>query len=270
MRDVWKTAALVVDVVIAFAVLLLIFPVFALIAFVVAIESRGRVFYRAHRVGYRGRSVAVLKFTKMVDREGLPLTTDEDDRFTRVGRFLAKTKLDELPQLINVVRGQMALVGPRPEDPQFVRLHPECYDSILSVRPGITGVSQLAYASESTILLDADPVTDYIVRVLPAKVALDVQYATTKSIALDLRVLFWTVAAVVLRRDVAVNRRSLAMTLRQDRSRGRGQPPRSRYESAGGPATDLGILRDGLIGQAAGMHLSAGQARHELGVLERS
>ena len=267
MPDVRKTAALVVDVIIAALILLVIAPVFALIALCVAVESRGSVFYRARRVGYGGRTVAVLKFTKMVDREGLPLTTDDDDRFTRVGRVLAKTKLDELPQLINVVRGDMALVGPRPEDPQFVALHADAYEQILAVRPGITGVSQLAYASESSILRDEDPVEDYIGRVLPQKVKLDVKYAEAKSLLLDLRVLFWTIAAVVLRRDVAVNRHTLALTLREDR----GVVPMPEPQPMREVAFDLAAFRDsGRMRPVPGLHMSSGQARGgELHVLER-
>ena len=218
MWEVRKSVAVVLDVVIATLVLIVISPVFLLVAAIVAVESNGKVFYRARRMGYRGRSLAVLKFTKMVpDNDGLPVTIDGDDRFTRIGRILAKTKLDELPQLINVVRGEMALVGPRPEDPQFIALHAESYDEILSVRPGITGVSQLAYASETSILRQQDPVADYVERVLPQKVRLDTRYAEHKSLVLDAKVLFWTVAAVVLRRDVAVDRGTLGLTLRESR-----------------------------------------------------
>ncbi len=272
MPDVGKTLAVMADVVVAALILMLIAPLFAVIALCVAVESRGKVFYRARRAGYRGETVSVLKFTKMVDRDGLPLTTTADDRFTRVGRVLAKTKLDELPQLINVVRGEMALVGPRPEDPQFVALHPNSYDRILSVRPGITGVSQLAYASESEILLDDDPVEDYIDRVLPQKVRLDVKYAERKSLLLDARVLFWTIAAVVLRRDVAVNRGTLALSLREQRS-----PSRTRHDApartAGREAAfDLPGVREGvLVAMPAGAQLSTAQARGgELRVLEPS
>lgn len=224
MQEVRKATALALDVVIAALALIVLSPLFVVIALCVAVESDGKVFYRARRSGYGGRTLRVLKFTKMQDRAGLPLTTEADERFTRIGRFLARTKLDELPQLLNVVRGQMALVGPRPEDPQFVALHPEAYARILSVRPGITGVSQLAYASESRILLLEDPVADYVVRVLPQKVGLDVRYAESKSIVLDLKVIFWTIAAVLLRQDVAVNRRTLGLTLRGARYKASARP----------------------------------------------
>lgn len=245
MQEIRKATALAVDVVIATLALILIAPLFALIAICVAVESKGKVFYRAHRTGYQGRSLAVLKFTKMQDVEGPPLTTDDDERFTRIGRLLARTKLDELPQLLNVVRGDMALVGPRPEDPQFIALHPDSYAQILSVRPGITGVSQLAYASESTILESEDPVSDYVDRVLPQKVGLDTRYAASKSIVLDLKVLFWTIAAVVLRQDVAVNRRTLNLTLRGVRRHAPAVPARVRPHRVSEPAGVVLLNGDG-------------------------
>jgi lipopolysaccharide/colanic/teichoic acid biosynthesis glycosyltransferase len=245
MQEVRKATALALDVVIATLALVLIAPLFAAIAICVAIESKGHVFYRAHRTGYQGRKLAVLKFTKMQDVEGPPLTTDDDERFTRIGRLLARTKLDELPQLLNVVRGDMALVGPRPEDPQFIALHPDSYAEILSVRPGITGVSQLAYASESRILESEDPVSDYVDRVLPQKVGLDTRYAASKSIVLDLKVLFWTIAAVVLRQDVAVNRRTLNLTLRGARRHAPAVPVRSRPHRVPEPVGVVLMSTDG-------------------------
>ena len=136
---------------------------------------------------------------------GASLTARDDDRFTRMGGFLARTKLDELPQLWNVITGQMSLVGPRPEDPGFVESRPE-FETILALKPGITGLSQLAFANESEILAQDDPITDYVDRILPQKIALDCLYAHRRSGAMDVRVLFWTVVAVVFRKDVAVHR----------------------------------------------------------------
>jgi lipopolysaccharide/colanic/teichoic acid biosynthesis glycosyltransferase len=151
------------------------------------------------------------------DATGLPLTVGNDARFTRVGRWLAKTKLDELPQLWQVLRGEMSLVGPRPEDPGFVARHSDDYDTILSVRPGITGFSQIAFAGESDILDGENPLEHYVEGILPQKVKLDCMYAEKRTILLDLRVLFWTAAAVILRRQVAVHRSSGKMNLRQRR-----------------------------------------------------
>jgi lipopolysaccharide/colanic/teichoic acid biosynthesis glycosyltransferase len=189
------------------ALLVLIAPQFALIALLIKLDSRGPVFYRCVRVGRDGRSFWMLKFRKMADdATGPPLTLAADTRFTRVGRLLAASKLDELPQLWNVIKGDMSLVGPRPEDPSFVALRPTEFEEVLRVRPGITGLSQLAFVREGRIL---DPSTlheYYIERLLPQKIHLDRLYARNCSLVLNLSILFWTVVAVGLKKDVAVNR----------------------------------------------------------------
>ena len=160
----------------------------------------------------------MLKFRKMQnDASGPPLTSADDDRFTRVGRFLARSKLDELPQLLNVIRGQMSLVGPRPEDPEFVALHPYAYETINLSRPGVTGLCQLAFAKESQIIGDADPVHVYAERFLPQKLGIDFLYVRERTVWLDLKILCWT-AVVLLRKDVAVHRQTGRVTLRRQRS----------------------------------------------------
>ena len=149
----------VLDVLVAAALLLVTLPLFAAVAVAIKVDSRGPVFFRCRRTGRLGREFAMLKFRKMVDGvEGLPLTMGQDARFTGVGRFLARSKLDELPQLWNVLRGEMSLVGPRPEDRRFVQIWRDTHPEILSVRPGITGLSQLAFAHESDLLDPTDPV----------------------------------------------------------------------------------------------------------------
>ncbi len=205
-----------IDFTVAAALLLITLPVTLLACAMIVIDSPGGAFYRAERAGFRGRRLRMLKFRKMVNgASGRALTTDDDERFTRVGGWLAKTKLDELPQLWHVLKGEMSLVGPRPEDPSFVERHGGAYDHILSVRPGITGLSQLAFAEESRILDDEDPLGHYVDRLLPQKVNLDRLYASQRTVALDLRILLWTVMAVILRRQVAVHRGSGHMNLRK-------------------------------------------------------
>ena len=146
---------------------------------------------------------------------GSVLTASADDRLTRVGRVITDFKLDELPQLWNVVRGDMSLVGPRPEDPAFVRDHWDSFEPILRVKPGITGLCQLAFAKESQILDPDDRMRDYVQRLLPAKIRIDLLYASRRSVGFDVRIALWTVAAVVLRRDVAVNRQTGRLTIRR-------------------------------------------------------
>jgi lipopolysaccharide/colanic/teichoic acid biosynthesis glycosyltransferase len=204
------------DAVGALALLLLTSPIFALLVVAVKVESRGSAFYNGRRVGRDGREIGVLKFRKMYEGAAGPaLTAAEDDRFTRIGRFLARTKLDELPQLINVFKGDMSLVGPRPEDPEFVELRREDFATILTVRPGMTGLSQLAFAKESELLDPARRFEDYVDRFLPQKIALDRAYVARRTLALDLKILAWTAAAVIFRKDVAVNRETAALTVRR-------------------------------------------------------
>jgi lipopolysaccharide/colanic/teichoic acid biosynthesis glycosyltransferase len=160
----------------------------------------------------------MLKFRKMHDgASGPALVVPEDERFTRIGAFLARTKLDELPQLWNVLKGEMSLVGPRPEDPHFVELHRKPYEEILAVRPGITGLSQLAFARESEVLDPDDRERHYTERILPQKIRMDRFYATNRSLGMDLRVLWWTARAVVARRDVAVHRETGRLSIRAPR-----------------------------------------------------
>jgi lipopolysaccharide/colanic/teichoic acid biosynthesis glycosyltransferase len=118
---------------------------------------------------------------------------------------LSKLKIDEIPQLFHVLRGTMSLVGPRPESPEFVNLHPRDYGVILSVRPGITGLSQLAFFHERRMLDPDDPVGHYVSSILPQKVALDRTYANRRTLSLNVRILLWTVATMVTRRQVEVH-----------------------------------------------------------------
>jgi lipopolysaccharide/colanic/teichoic acid biosynthesis glycosyltransferase len=216
-----ETAALgkvkrITDIAVAALVLLLTLPIFLVIAFAIVIESRGPVFYRADRVGRGGARMRMFKFRKMLpDAGGLPLTTGRDPRLTRVGAFLTRSKLDELPQFLNVLRGEMSLVGPRPEDPAFVMRRADDYEEILTVRPGITGLSQIAFADESRILSTDDPLEHYLQRIFPQKIAIDRHYARRATLAMDLRILCWTTVAVVMRRPVAVHRDTGAMRLRR-------------------------------------------------------
>jgi lipopolysaccharide/colanic/teichoic acid biosynthesis glycosyltransferase len=208
-----------VDVLVSATFLLLLAPVVILVAAAIKIDSRGPVFYRCRRVGRNGVDLSMLKFRKMHDgAAGAPLASSSDDRFTRLGAILARTKLDEVPQLWNVLRGQMSLVGPRPEDASFIALHREDYDRILSVRPGITGYCQLAFARESEILDPDDRERHYVERILPQKVAMDCLYVSHRSLAVDLRILCWTAMAVLLSKQVAVNRQSGRLGARAPRA----------------------------------------------------
>jgi lipopolysaccharide/colanic/teichoic acid biosynthesis glycosyltransferase len=186
------------DVVVATVLLVLTLPLWIVISLAIVIEERGPVLYRARRIGQHGEAFSMFKFRKMRrDAAGPSLTVAGDERFTRVGRMLALTKLDELPQLINVMRGEMSLVGPRPEDPVFVNDFRDEFTEILRVRPGITGLSQIQYRNESALLVGDDFDALYRNELLPRKLDLDRYYARRRSLALDARILTWTAIAVV-------------------------------------------------------------------------
>jgi lipopolysaccharide/colanic/teichoic acid biosynthesis glycosyltransferase len=221
----WKGAPIsrlakrLIEIVVAAVVLLLAAPLVGLLALAIVLESRGGVFYRAERVGFRGKPLRMLKFRKMHRAAvGGPLTAHRDVRLTRVGALLTRTRLDELPQLWHVLRGEMSLIGPRPEDPLFVRCRPDDFADILKVRPGISGFSQLAFADEPRILSRDDPVGDYVHRILPQKCALDRLYIRRATLGMDVRIAFWTVVTVLLRRPVAVHPGTGAISLRRRRS----------------------------------------------------
>ena len=206
---------------IAFSAILLVLtsPLIAVLVLAIRLDSPGPAFYRCRRVGLRGRALHMLKFRKMHDgASGPALSSPDDVRFTRLGSFLARTKLDELPQLWNVLKGEMSLVGPRPEDPAFVELRREAYSTILEVRPGITGLSQLAFASETDILDADDRLGHYVDRILPQKIGMDRLFATRRSLGMDVKILWWTLRAVVGRREVAVHRKTGRLTSRAPRA----------------------------------------------------
>jgi lipopolysaccharide/colanic/teichoic acid biosynthesis glycosyltransferase len=188
------------------AAVLLVFasPLILLLALLVQLESRGPVLHRCDRIGFGGRPLRMLKLRKMRPGvAGAPLTGRGDERLTRVGAWLARTRLDELPQLWHVVRGEMALIGPRPEDPRFVSAHAREYDTILCVRPGITGLAQVVFIDEADDFDGADPVARYVERILPRKAQIDAHYALSRTWRLDLRIAAATPMALVRGRAVA-------------------------------------------------------------------
>ena len=168
----------------------------ALLAVVVFLDSPGPVLFRSRRVGRGGRTFSMLKFRTMRDgASGPSVSARRDERYTPVGRWLAITRVDELPQLWNVVRGQMRLVGPRPELEQYVREQWESYERILSVPPGLTGPTQLAFADEGAVLASSEDREElYRIEILPAKVRLDLQYVESHRLSSDLLLIAKTCA----------------------------------------------------------------------------
>ena len=189
------------DIVISGCALLVIWPVLALIALAIKIDDPGPVFYRQVRVGRNGKEFRIYKFRTMVvdaDKKGLAITVGRDNRITRMGRLLRKTKLDELAQLINVFTGEMSFVGPRPEVPKYVNMYTPYQRQVLLVRPGITDYASIAYRNENDMLAGAeDPERMYIDVIMPDKIELNMKYLREISPLADIRLIFSTIAAVI-------------------------------------------------------------------------
>lgn len=179
-------------------------PIFLLIAYWIKRESHGPVFYRGRRIGRDGREFLILKFRTMYERtendNGPRITANDDDRITPLGRWLRDAKLNELPQLWNVLLGEMSLVGPRPEDPEIARTWPrDAWREILSVRPGITSPASIIYRDEEKLLKSSSVMDDYLTDVLPDKLRLDQLYVRNRSFLSDLDVIFYTLIALLPR-----------------------------------------------------------------------
>lgn len=182
--------------------LLLLLPLFVAIAVWIKLDSSGPVFFRQERIGRFGKPFRIFKFRTMcldAEAKGRQITVGEDPRITRSGLFLRHYKLDELPQLLNVILGEMSLVGPRPEVPRYVALYPpEIRDRVLSVPPGITDYASIEYKDENAILGRAvDPDRAYIVEVMPVKLEYYQRYVAERSLWLDFRLIVRTLKAIV-------------------------------------------------------------------------
>ena len=184
------------DMVAASIGLLLLAPLLLALAVWIKCDSAGPVFFLQERVGLHGKLFRIIKFRSMrQNNSGPQITVGADARITRSGRFIRAYKLDELPQLINVLLGDMSLVGPRPEVPRYVALYPaDVREEVLSVRPGMTDLASVQYRSESTLLAaSADPERTYVDTILPAKLALCRQYVRERNFLLDLKIIAMTV-----------------------------------------------------------------------------
>ncbi|MCR4681043.1 MAG: sugar transferase [Bacteroidales bacterium] len=189
------------DILSSFLVLVVLLPVWLVIALAIALESRGGVFYKQVRVGKDNKDFNLYKFRTMrvgSDQKGLLTVGERDNRITRVGYFLRKFKIDEFPQLLNVLKGDMSIVGPRPEVRKYVDLYTPEQMKVLSVRPGLTDLASIQYVHENEILAAAeDPERAYIDEVMPAKLALNLQYIENQSVVGDIKLIFKTFAAIL-------------------------------------------------------------------------
>lgn len=182
--------------------LVVLSPLFAILAVWIKADSKGPVFYRQTRVGRDNRDFRLLKFRSMrpdSDRLGLITVGGHDPRVTRSGYYIRKYKLDEFPQLINVFKGDMSLVGPRPEVRKYVDLYTPDQMRVLSVRPGITSLASIRYRNENEILAQADdPDRCYVEQVMPDKLAIDLEYVENANLWNDIKLIFSTFREIIV------------------------------------------------------------------------
>lgn len=182
--------------------LILLLPIFMVIAIWIKMDDRkGTVFYKQTRVGRNGIDFGLYKFRSMYvdsDRHGLITVGGRDPRITRSGYYIRKYKLDELPQLINVLKGEMSMVGPRPEVRKYVDLYTDEQRRVLTVRPGITDYASIEYMDENTLLAQsANPDKTYIEEIMPAKIRLNMKYINNPSLSEYLKIIFKTITAII-------------------------------------------------------------------------
>ncbi len=196
-----NTAKRIFDLVCTIPGLIILSPFFLLIAICMKLTDRGPVFFSQERIGYKGEQFRILKFRTMVvdaDKKGGQLTVGKDPRITRVGSLLRKTKLDELPQLINVLKGEMSLVGPRPEVPKYVNLYTAQQQKVLDLMPGITDPASIEYRNENEILSRAaDPESVYKKEIMPEKIRLNLDYGKEASVMTDIYIIFKTIGKIL-------------------------------------------------------------------------
>lgn len=187
------------DIFSSLIVLIIFSPFFLIIAFLIVIDSRGGVFYKQLRVGKNGKEFYLFKFRSMksgADKTG-QLTIGNDARVTKIGKFIRKTKLDEIPQLINIIKGDMSVVGPRPEVPKYVAMYSPEQKKVLTIRPGLTDYASLEYFDEQKILgQSSDPENAYITEVMPKKIAMSLNYIQNSSFLVDLKLILQTIARI--------------------------------------------------------------------------
>jgi lipopolysaccharide/colanic/teichoic acid biosynthesis glycosyltransferase len=193
----------IVDLIFATLGLIVLAPLVATIALVIKLCDWGPVFFAQERVGQFGVPFRMYKFRTMIvtaEKLGIPLTTRNDPRITRVGRWLRRTKLDELPQLWNVVKGDMSLVGPRPEVPRYVALYTAEQRRVLDVRPGLTDPASISFIDESSLLSASDaPEAVYAKTILPLKLTTNLEYAERATVGSDLIILVKTLVRLLRR-----------------------------------------------------------------------
>lgn len=190
----------IIDILISLFLLLLLLPIFLIISAMIIFTSGFPIFFYQERMGKDWKSFLILKFRTMIkdaDKMGPGITSSDDKRITSIGKILRKFKLDELPQLINVIRGDMSLIGPRPELPKYVNYYKSDYSSILNIKPGITDYASIKFIAEESLISGDNKEFIYLNKILPSKIILYKKYINDIGFLTDLKILFSTLKGLV-------------------------------------------------------------------------
>ncbi|MFA5031821.1 MAG: sugar transferase [bacterium] len=190
----------VFDILASLIGLVLCIPIFIIVSILIKSDSKGPIFYGGTRVGKKGKKFKLCKFRTMnpdASKKGPAITYSDDPRITKIGKLLRNTKIDELPQLLNVLKGEISFVGPRPESPFYVEKYNKEQLKVLDVKPGITGLAQLKFPAEESILKEENLHEDYLHNILPQKLVLDMEYIKKYSFIFDLKILFQTLSILL-------------------------------------------------------------------------
>jgi len=184
------------DLFFSFSALIFLPPLFVIVSILIKFDSQGSVFFKQPRVGYKGRRFYIYKFRTMAkdaEKKEIKLTSSHDSRITKIGKILRKYKIDEVPQLINILKGEMSFVGPRPELPEYVELFRKDYEYILNAKPGITDFASIKFRDESKLIKNSENAEDiYTKEILPQKIELNKKYIKERSFSLDIYLIFLT------------------------------------------------------------------------------
>lgn len=189
------------DILVSFVAIVILFPFFIVVSILIKVDSKGPVIFRQVRVGKNEKNFEILKFRTMVtdaEKIGKQITIGEDKRITKIGRFLRKYKLDEFPQLFNVLKGDMSFVGPRPEVPRYTSLYTDEQKEVFKVRPGITDYASIKYRNENEILGESEnPEETYINKIMNDKLKINLEYLKRRSIIEDIKIIFKTLVKII-------------------------------------------------------------------------
>lgn len=199
-KIVYRVIKFIFDEIIALISVIILLPLFLIVAILIKIDSKGPAIYKQERYGKNKKLFKMYKFRTMVinaDTNGGKITGKNDARVTKIGRILRATKIDELPQLFNIIKGQMSIIGPRPEVEKFVQLYSEQDNLVFTVRPGLSDYSSVKYMNMDEIFENSDPDSEYVTNVLPDKNRLRLKYVYEFNLWVDIKIFFSTIFGII-------------------------------------------------------------------------